>query len=49
MNRRQALQAGVAGLATPLLANYHVAAAEKTYHVGLIGCGWFGKVDLFAL
>jgi predicted dehydrogenase len=50
MNRREALEAGVAGLATPLLAGYHVAdAAEKAYRVGLIGCGWYGKNDLFRL
>jgi predicted dehydrogenase len=49
MNRREALKLGAAGLAAPVLANYHLSAAEKTYRAGLIGCGWFGKVDLFAL
>src|SRR5438128_12071477 len=51
MNRRDALKTGVAGLATSMLANYYVAnAAEpKTYRVGLIGCGWYGKSDLFRL
>jgi predicted dehydrogenase len=51
MNRRDALKAGGAGLATSLLVGYHVAhAAEpKPYRVGLIGCGWYGKSDLFRL
>jgi predicted dehydrogenase len=51
MNRREALRAGAAGLATSMLAGYHVAhAAEaKRYRVGLIGCGWYGKSDLFRL
>src|SRR5437764_939996 len=42
MNRREAFKVGAAGLAAPMLAGYHVAAAEKTYRAGLIGCGWFG-------
>src|SRR5262245_26339687 len=51
MNLREAVETGVAGLATSLLAGYHVAhAAEaKPYRVGLIGCGRFGKNDLFRL
>jgi predicted dehydrogenase len=50
MNRRDALQAGAAGLATSLLGGYHVAAGEeKPYRAGLIGCGWYGKSDLFRL
>jgi predicted dehydrogenase len=50
MNRRDALRAGAAGLATSLLGGYHVAAAaEKPYRAGLIGCGWYGKSDLFRL
>src|SRR5213080_3897308 len=51
MNRRQALQTGAASLATPLLAGGHLvhAAGAKTYRVGLIGCGWYGKNDLFRL
>jgi predicted dehydrogenase len=51
MNRRDALQAGGAGLATSMLAGYHLAGAAepKAYRVGLIGCGWYGKSDLFRL
>jgi predicted dehydrogenase len=51
MNRRDVLKTGVAGLATSMLSNYHVAhAAEpKVHRVGLIGCGWYGKSDLFRL
>jgi predicted dehydrogenase len=51
MNRREALQTGIASVAVPLLAGYHVAGAEekKGYRVGLIGCGWYGKSDLFRL
>jgi predicted dehydrogenase len=51
MNRREALQAGIAGVAMPLLAGYHVAhgADTKVRRVALIGCGWYGKNDLFRL
>jgi predicted dehydrogenase len=50
MNRREVLKTGVAGLATTMLGGYHVGhAAEKTYRVGLIGTGWYGKSDLFRL
>jgi predicted dehydrogenase len=48
MNRRQFLQAGAAGLALSA-AGHHIAAAEKAPRVGLIGCGWYGKCDLFRL
>src|SRR5207302_86735 len=43
MNRRDFL--GAAGLALSA-ANYHIAAAEPKPRVGLIGTGWYGKVDL---
>src|ERR1700720_670169 len=51
MNRREALKTAAAGLATSMLAGYHVshAAEAKAYRVGLIGCGWYGKSDLFRL
>jgi predicted dehydrogenase len=50
MNRREFLSAGAAGLA--LSAAGHAAwatAAQETKRVGLIGCGWYGKCDLFRL
>ena len=50
MNRREALQTGIAGVATPLLTGYHLAhgADSRTRRAGLIGCGWYGKNDLLA-
>jgi predicted dehydrogenase len=51
MNRRQFLQAGAAGLACSSALGG--AAAEfqgkEPKRVGLIGCGWYGKADLFRL
>lgn len=50
MNRREALKASVTGLTAPMLAGYAAGAADdKPYRVGLIGCGWYGKSDLFRL
>lgn len=51
MNRRAALKTGAAGLAAASLNNAHAfgAADQKTHRVGLIGCGWYGKSDLFRL
>src|SRR5215472_14554020 len=50
MNRRKALKTGVAGLTTSMLGGYAAGVAnQKTYRVGLIGCGWYGKSDLFRL
>ena len=54
MNRREFLQAGAApGLAlsvagTPGLGR-GIRPHRKTKRVGLIGCGWYGKCDLFRL
>jgi predicted dehydrogenase len=51
MNRRHFLQASAAG-ATLAAANAHAVAGQaddKPKRVGLIGCGWYGKVDLFRL
>ena len=49
-NRRDALKVGAAGLATSMIGGYTRGAAdEKTLRVGLIGCGWYGKSDLFRL
>lgn len=47
MNRRSFLQAGAAGLA--LTAGAYAAPADRVPRVGLIGCGWYGKCDLFRL
>jgi predicted dehydrogenase len=50
MNRRQFLQAGVAGLVLSAARGYGaVAAGQPPNRVGLIGCGWYGKSDLFRL
>src|SRR5207302_3277266 len=50
MNRREVLKAGAAGLTLPMLGGQVAPADEsKSYRVGLIGCGWYGKSDLFRL
>ncbi|MBI3696542.1 MAG: Gfo/Idh/MocA family oxidoreductase [Acidobacteria bacterium] len=43
MNRRQFLYSGAAGLAAAQVRD------QKPKRVGLIGCGWYGKCDLFRL
>ncbi len=50
MNRRDLLKSGAAGMAAAML-NSHVAyaAEQKSYRVGLIGAGWYGKSDLCRL
>lgn len=52
MNRRDFLSAASAA-ATPVLqpglAKVFAADTPKTPRVGLIGCGWYGKIDLFRL
>jgi predicted dehydrogenase len=48
MNRREFVTSGAAGLALSA-AGHFVGAAEKAPRVGLIGCGWYGKVDLVRL
>ena len=47
MNRRQFLQSTVAGAA--LSASQFAHANDKPRRVGLIGCGWYGKIDLVRL
>ncbi len=49
MNRRQFIYTGMGGVsaATRLLAEQ--AADQGAKRVGLIGCGWYGKSDLFRL
>src|SRR2546421_5160317 len=53
MNRRQFIQAGAASLALSSLRGYaadpDVADIGNKKRVGLIGCGWYGKIDLFRL
>ena len=48
MNRRDWLKNTVAaaGLAQ---SEVHAFAQEKRRRVGLIGCGWYGKIDLLRL
>ncbi|HEY7428350.1 MAG TPA: Gfo/Idh/MocA family oxidoreductase [Gemmataceae bacterium] len=46
MNRRQFLGSGAAGLA---LSHAAAFADSKPPRVALIGCGWYGKVDLLRL
>jgi predicted dehydrogenase len=51
MNRRQFLNTSSAGLTLAAAAASPAFAAPKvkTPRVGLIGCGWYGKCDLFRL
>jgi predicted dehydrogenase len=50
MNRRDFLHAGAAGLALSAATAPAVALFDrKPPRVGLIGCGWYGKCDLFRL
>ncbi|HEY7158667.1 MAG TPA: Gfo/Idh/MocA family oxidoreductase, partial [Gemmataceae bacterium] len=46
MNRRQFLGAGAAGLT---LSHAAAFANDKPPRVALIGCGWYGKIDLLRL
>ena len=47
MDRRDFLHAGAAGLT--LASGAFAAPSDKKPRVGLIGCGWYGKSDLFRL
>src|SRR5438046_5823746 len=49
MNRRQFLHAGAATLALSAAGGYAAEFADQKPRVGLIGCGWYGKCDLFRL
>jgi predicted dehydrogenase len=50
LNRREFLSASAAALALSSVAGYAVASARaKPRRVGLIGSGWYGKVDLLRL
>jgi predicted dehydrogenase len=48
MHRRQFLQATASGLGLSALGAAQ-ADLEKRRRVGLIGCGWYGKIDLLRL
>jgi predicted dehydrogenase len=49
MNRRDFLHAGAAGAALAVPAVHAAGPAARPPRVGLIGCGWYGKCDLFRL
>src|SRR6267142_4105110 len=49
MNRRKILQMTAAGVALSALPHYAAEFADQKKRVGLIGCGWYGKCDLFRL
>ncbi len=49
MNRRHFLQVGAAGLALTTLGGQAADFPDPKKRVGLIGCGWYGKVDLWRL
>ena len=51
MLRRDFLKAGIGGAASLALLQQRVFAAgnDAPLRVGLIGCGWYGKTDLFHL
>src|SRR5216110_1280858 len=50
MNRRKFIRASAtAALALSSLPNYSAEFADQKKRVGLIGCGWYGKCDLFRL
>ena len=50
MNRRDFLKTSAVALAASALAPHVAGAADqKTLRAGLIGCGWYGKCDLFRL
>lgn len=47
MNRREFLQSAGAGVALQKASAYQPEGKKR--RVGLIGCGWYGKIDLFRL
>ncbi|EDY19139.1 oxidoreductase domain protein [Chthoniobacter flavus Ellin428] len=49
MNRRQFLRSSAALFAASSLPSFAVDFADQKKRVGLIGCGWYGKTDLFRL
>src|SRR5947208_6826574 len=49
MNRRKFLKTSATALALSTVSNYAAEFADQKRRVGLIGCGWYGKCDLFRL
>ena len=49
MNRRQFLSTSASGLAAAALSVAGQAGGSKPLRTGMIGCGWYGKSDLFRL
>src|SRR3954469_15997056 len=49
LSRRSFLRTGAAALAASALPSYAIDFADQHKRVGLIGCGWYGKTDLFRL
>jgi predicted dehydrogenase len=49
MNRREFLRAGAAGVALSSAGVHAEVPVQKPLRIGLIGCGWYGKCDLFRL
>ena len=49
MNRRHFLQRSAAALAFTSLPSFAVDFGDVKKRVGLIGCGWYGKIDLLRL
>ena len=51
INRRNFMKAGIGGAMSwaALHARAYATAEDKPLRVGLIGCGWYGKTDLFHL
>jgi predicted dehydrogenase len=51
MNRRDVLKSGLAGAASflALQSRAYAAPQDEPLRVALIGCGWYGKTDLFHL
>src|SRR2546422_1059097 len=49
MNRRRFLQVSAAGLALSAAGHHAAEFSDMKKRVGLIGCGWYGKCDLWRL
>src|SRR5262244_580118 len=49
MNRRRFLQLTATGLALSSMGGFAAEFADAKKRVGMIGCGWYGKCDLFRL